>query len=155
MATNNQIQSGTSVIPLLGVTSGAAAAAGIIGEVISSQVLEASGVAMTTGNVFNITTLSLLAGDYDILGNVFFSGTAVTNPVSICWISGTSATLPDRSLTSRMVTLLVATNNFVGLPCPYYRALLAAPATIYLSARSDFTAGTMVGSGGIFARRRR
>ena len=153
MAINNQIQTGTSVIPLLGVTDASSASAGIIGQLISSVVSSGSAVSCSNGTARNVTSISVTAGDWNIIGNVFFNGSVVTNPTYRCWISATSASLPDNSLISLFNASLLLTGIDAGINAPFFRTTINSTTTIYLSCQANFSAGTVTACGGIYARR--
>lgn len=143
----------SSASGIIGTTTNNNAAAGSVGELISSQVLAASGVSLTNNISANVTSISLTAGDWDVYGNVYcvFS-TLGLNVVG--WISATSATLPD---TSRVVQIGISPAGLVnnGLTVPYVRVSVASTTTYYLSGYATFATGTATLSGGIFARRAR
>jgi hypothetical protein len=66
-----------------------------IGSFLSSEVLIASAVALTTTVVANITSLTLTPGTWDVTGEVVFSPNAATNTtVLIAAVHSVSATLP-------------------------------------------------------------
>ena len=135
---------------IIGVTNGSNAAAGSVGEFISSFISSASQVAMTSSTPTNITSISLTAGDWDVFGNVYIIF-SVTGTAAVGWISTTSATLPDGPLFSGIS--VNAASIVAGAPAiPFVRLSLAGTTTVYLSA---YGAGTVTinGSGGIYARR--
>jgi hypothetical protein len=145
--------SDTSRAPLAGVTNGSNAAAGDVGEYISSQIGGGSPVAVTSGVVRNVTSIALTAGDWDIGGNVFFSPTA-TLSYSEVGLSSTSATLPDSSVT--MTTGANGGAGFgLGAIAASYRANNSVPVTIYLVALASFASGTCGAAGLLWARRAR
>src|SRR5574337_1898836 len=53
---------------ILGTTTNDDAAAGYIGEVISSNIAVGSAVSLSSGTIANITSISLTAGDWDVYG---------------------------------------------------------------------------------------
>lgn len=138
---------------IVGTTTNDNAAAGKVGEFVSSTIGAASGTNLTNNTAGDVTSISLTAGDWDVWGNVGFipSGTFLT--AGLAWISSTSATLPDQSLYNAVYP--GAVTPFQGVQCPYKRFSLSGTTTIYLSALPSFSAGTCKGAGGIFARRAR
>ena len=56
---------------LAGVTTNSNAAAGIVGEYISSSIASGSAVSLTTGVSANVTSISLTAGDWEVYGQGF------------------------------------------------------------------------------------
>jgi hypothetical protein len=131
------------------------AAAGNIGEFISSQVQSGSAVSLTTGTSADVTSISITAGDWDVYGNVRVDTSAVnTMTSSICWISTLSASIPDGFLTNAVAASAANALNFVGLSAPFRRFSVNTTTTLYLSCRSVFSASAGA-YGGIYARRAR
>jgi hypothetical protein len=134
-----------------GSTAGTNTAAGYIGEVISSQILFASAVSLSTNTPANITSISLTAGDWDVYGNIYCSFSTLGLNV-VGWISSSSATAPNNALVAQVgVSPAGLTNN--GLTVPYVRANVSSTTTYYLSSYATFATGTASVAGGIFARR--
>jgi len=74
-----------------GVTDGSSAAAGVVGEVISAQRTFANRLSLAVSSTwYNLATLALPAGDWEISGNVWFLGAAGT--IVTRYDSGASAT---------------------------------------------------------------
>lgn len=140
---------------IVGTTTNDSAAAGSVGELISSVVLSGAALNFTTTVNRDITSIALTAGDWDIWGNVFVTASGGANILSaFAWINSTSATKPDNALCG-----LISFNGNIGgsnnVTCPSFRVSLAAPTTYYLSGQVTYSAGTKTGCGGIYARRRR
>lgn len=136
---------------LVGVTDGSNASAGSVGELISSVIPSASSVTMTSNSASNVTSISLSAGDWDVVGNINYQ-TLGTSPTSIAaWISTTSATLPDTSLYNAYN--ITGLNINTGLPAPYKRIIVNTTTTVYLSGYLGNTSGNGSANGGIYARR--
>lgn len=141
---------GTGGVNLLGTSTNNNAAAGYVGEFISSVISSGAPVSFSSGISKDLTSISLTAGDWDVWGNVIITtGGALTT--FQCWTSTTSATPPDTSL---KVFTSAGALTACGLSAPYARYNLSATTTIYISAASAGT-GTLVGQGGIYARRAR
>jgi hypothetical protein len=138
----------------VGTTTNDNAAAGQIGEYISSEILIASQVALTTSTAADITSISLTAGDWDVYGNVQFSsaaGTVMTN--SQMWANTVSATLPTVPNAGAWAAVTnSAASQSVNINMGR-RYSLAVTTTIYLSARSVFSVSTLAAYGFIGARR--
>jgi len=126
---------------LQGTTTNDNAAAGFIGEYISSDLTKASGVSLAGGAEHDITSVSLTAGDWDCRGAV-----AVFNPnKSISslagWISAVSATMPTALENGGMMNYMqldnvtVTPNKDFVLPISSGRISLASTTTIYLSVK--------------------
>jgi hypothetical protein len=140
--------------PTLGVTNGSDAAAGQIGEVISS-VVASPGVTLTTSVVANVTSISLTPGDWDVQGEIRLD-VSVSATVCTAGISNVSATVPAQSIgATRSIlsaSLSAGAQIFALRTC---RVSLAAAATYYLIASATFPSGTATSSGVIWARRAR
>lgn len=143
----------TSTTGIIGATTNNNAAAGSVGEFISSVIPNASAVALTTSVIANITSISLTAGDWDVYANVFLSSSAQTMQLAYAWTSTVSATIPDASLIGNIQTNGVSLLAAVGPGIPTLRYSLSTTTTVYLSVDIVFTGGTGSGSGGIYARR--
>jgi len=143
---------GNSGCSIQGTTAGGNAAAGYVGEVISSNIPGASAVAITSGVSQNLTSISLTAGDWDICGNVNFSASAYNLIQGYVWISATSATLPDVSLYN-VYSGAAAFEIFLGMNAPYVRASISSTTTYYISGNASFSVGTANMCGTISARR--
>lgn len=132
------------------------ATAGYIGEAIRSSVTSA--VSSTgTGQWFDITSISLTTGDWDISGQVIFTLNGSTQTVALMAItstSGNSATGQIDGDNRLPATVPVATNDS-SATIANYRVPLASSTTYYLKARCDFSAGTPKAYGRISARRMR
>lgn len=134
-----------------GNSSGSGAAAGNVGEVISSVVL--SPVTLTAATGINVAFITLTAGDWDIQGNIWQiigAGASTTNAVGI---STVSATLPSTMAlnTARIQTSGTTPASGVWITnIGSCRALLTTSTIYYLVGFSQ-TAATATGN--IWARR--
>lgn len=137
---------------IVGTATNNDAAAGYVGQFISSVIAAASAVSLTNNIAANVTSISLTAGDWDVYGNVFFisSGSLIT--AALAWSSATSATIPDQSLYN--ANYLGAGTAAQGVGIPYKRYSLSGTTTVYLTGLANFT-GTCTACGGIYARRAR
>lgn len=148
----------TGGIDIEGTNTDDSAAAGYIGEYISSAVLVGSAVALTTATPADITSISLTAGDWDVTAMAFFNPDNTTNTtLIIASISTTSAT-PDTTPGGYFVERygsagLVHQANYGGSTVGPKRISLASTTTIYLVARADFTVSTNAAYGLLSARR--
>jgi hypothetical protein len=141
-----------------GTATNDSAAAGYIGEYISSQVLVGSAVTLTTATAANVTSISLTAGDWDVEGTVALDYSA-SPAVSyfLAWISTTSATNPTVPNSGAYYCDGGAgAYNAVGKVTPVGRTRisLSGTTTVYLSVQETFT-GTIKAYGFIGARRAR
>ncbi len=142
----------SSTSGVIGTTTNDNAAAGSVGEFVSSTV-SAPGVALTSAIDTNFTSISLTAGDWDVWGNTFYTNTSSANTLQQSWISSTSATPPDASFITQLSNAANVTSS--GFSVAARRFSLSGTTTIYLSGRANYTGGGVSVSGGIYARRRR
>lgn len=143
----------------LGVSDGSSATAGNVGEFTSQTVAASSAVAvtLTTGTAANVTSIGLLAGDYDLTGVVgYIPGPGATQTAIITWISSVSATLPtapnNGGYYQFIGTLTAGAGNVA--PAGNYRVTTATSGTYFLGTLSNFSSGCQA-YGYISARRRR
>lgn len=152
-------RSGNGGIPLQGTNTNDNAAAGYVGEYISSSVVAGSAVSLTTGNAANVTSISLTAGDWDVVANAAFAVSGTTNYTILEGsINTTSATLGDSNDPSAPLVRFVRDAGTPGTQDPSFavpraRIVISATTTVYLVARSTFSASTVGGYGFISARR--
>lgn len=137
---------------IVGTTTNDNAAAGYVGELVTSQVNQGSGVSLSNGIAANVTSISLTAGDWDVWGNFNITATGSTT-IFFGWTSNTSATSPNAAFYTAVAGS--AGGQGIGMPVPYRRVSLSGTTTVYLSCQANFSSGTATGSGGIFARRAR
>lgn len=150
----------SSTTGIIGTTGAPGAAAGSVGQLVSSTVLLASAVSISTGTAANITSISLTAGDWDVYGTVGTNGNAATIVQDIYgWISSTSATMPDASLVAGpsfgTTGVAIYAQSFYNFTAPQMYFQLGSTTTVYLSVKADFTINTNAAFGFILARRRR
>jgi hypothetical protein len=143
----------TGPLNMVGVTSGADAAAGQIGEVISSIVT--TPLALGNGVATNITSIALTAGDWDVQGEVWITfAPAITSFVG--WISPTTASAgSSAAINASRFTIAGAAGFLAGsaaFPLRPARVSLSAPATYYLGVNASGGA-TNTAWGNIWARR--
>lgn len=134
------------------------AAAGEIGEFISSTVLAGSAVSLTSGAAANITSISLTAGDWDCSGlTVSNPNAATTQSGNYGWISSVSATVPTVPNNGGIGAALYAApaGSGVFVAVPTHRISLASTTTTYLSTLSVFAVNTNSAYGWIGCRRAR
>lgn len=155
--TGSLSRSGNGGIPLQGTNTNDSAAAGYLGEYVESVVAEGSAVSLTTATSTDITSISLTAGDWDVVATNAFAHGATTNvTVHLGGISTTSATLPTGPLgltIERYGSGGLVPNGTVVLYTGQVRLSLSATTTVYLVGRASFTVSTCSGYGGISARR--
>lgn len=145
---------------VIGTTTNNSAAAGSVGEFVSSVVLVGGAVSATNITEFNVTSISLTAGDWDVWGNICCTGGATTNVrLLVGWISSTSATQPSDDNSSNVnygvAGLVPFTTGDLLFTVPGKRFSLSGTTTVYLSGVGLFSTSTLSGYGAIYARRRR
>lgn len=140
-----------------GVTDASNAASGQVGELIISTISQGSAVSLSNGVPANITSISLTAGDWDVIGNVVIIPASTTIVTALYGgISLTSASLPATSDRGQLFLSAGTTGdgaNTLGVIAPLSRVSITTTTTIYLVAFSDFTVSTNSGFGYIRARR--
>jgi hypothetical protein len=146
---------GTTAAPggIVGTTLANNSAAGQVGEVITSSVLQAAGVTITTAVPVNVTSIALTAGDWDVQGTACVTAASGTFTSFNVAISTTSAGFPDASI---ITSLYAPSSAQLGGPAPLVRLSIASTTTVYLVTQATWTTGTTPrASGQIYARRRR
>jgi hypothetical protein len=132
------------------------AAAGMIGEFISSTIPAGSAVSLTNGSTSNITSITLTPGDWDVWGNVLFGpgGGAMITGV-ICGVSASSGSIgtPAAADAASYFGLEGSFGNIVYMPISPIRASLNANTAYYLLGNCEFSGGTVGAYGFIAARR--
>ena len=139
-----------------GTSTNGNATAGNIGEYISSTVLVGAPVSFTSSATpYNITSISLTGGDWDVWGSVgFVANSSTTATIFNGGINTTSATLPVSGGALHQETLSVA----AGALEPYFpvgmiRVSLATTTSVYLVGQATFAVSTMGGYGFLAGRR--
>ena len=141
---------------LIGTTAADSASSGTVGEFVTATVTSGSGASVpTTNTAANVTSISLSAGDWDVIGNVMGKNSGDNLTVLSCWISTTSATAPDQSLISTYINTNSGSSTTIGGSTSFIRINISGTTTVYLSTSITFSAGTQTASGSIFARRAR
>lgn len=146
----------SSTSGVIGTTTNNNAAAGSVGEVISSFVAS-PGSSISNTTFTDITSISLTAGDWDVWGSIAYApagGTAVTEAYSS--ISSISATPGTGGTAGRAVWRGTFTGgNPMEVPSGMVRISVASTTTIYLVGYLNFSVSTATAYGQIVARRRR
>lgn len=145
------IPSGSSAI--VGTTTNDSATVGYVGEFIQTLVASGAPITLSNNTAANVASVSLTAGDWDVEGNINFTGTTATITGGQGGISSTSATLPTdgSEVYDGTITTLLSDTSSVTLPCK--RVSIAVTTSVYLVAKKSFSAGTVVAFGQINARR--
>jgi hypothetical protein len=132
-----------------GIVDGSDAATGQVGEFVTAS---GGSVGLSSGNVASVASLTLTAGDWSVDGNVQFTAAGSTVPTEIIACVNSSATLLNAIRTQLRATFGTGALLLIGVGGST-RWNVTAATTMYLLARSSFTAGSMTASGTIFARR--
>lgn len=143
-------------LKLKGTNTNDAAAAGYVGEVITSTIAVGSAISLTTGVQANVTSISLTAGDWDVSGVVLMDSGATTNITRVG--AGTSSTSAVLDVTKGYYNHLHSGyvpggGQFRAMPLNTSRFSLSGTTTIYLVALASFTVSTCTAYGTISARR--
>lgn len=158
--TNVKVQisaKGNAGVAVQGVSDGSNASAGYVGEFVTASVF-ASPVNITTLTATDMTSISLTSGDWDVWGNIYFTGavSTVVNQLN-AWVSSTSASYPNGVTLSRQDygdTGSSSTGGVaMGLPISPLRFSLSSTTTIYISGYTKFSISTLSMIGFISARR--
>jgi len=133
-----------TIVAGAGITDGSDAPAGNVGEVLTAS---GSGVALSSGGVATVATLTLTPGDWDVTGGVVFniSGAASSHyAAGIDGVFGTEiiATIPSGSGVWRLQAGTVRRN-------------VTASTAVVLSAAVFFSSGAVSADGTLRARRMR
>ncbi len=126
---------------LLGLTAAQdlLGASGDIGESVTSTVLFANKITLTTNTTANVTTLSLNAGTWAVAGAWNFSGTTATKVIGS--ISLTSATLSNNPSSQIETPTGPTAASEQGFALSGHTIALAASATVYQVTLATFTGG--------------
>jgi hypothetical protein len=140
---------------IVGTTTNNNANVGAVGEYVSSLVVNASAVPLTSNVTANVTSISLTAGDWDVRGDVSVVPTPTT---SVTLFSGAintvSATLPSAGFGPRFnLPIAFTTGAGMNMSLASFRISVAATTTVYLVASIVFTVSTCAAFGYIGARR--
>jgi hypothetical protein len=135
---------------IAGNTTGTAASAGTLGQIISSNVPQGSAVSLGSGVQTNITSINLTAGYWLIWGNFVTSPAGSTTTTNIyTGVSTTSATLPTfpNGGAAAGSAASIAAGQSVTLPIGMQIVNIATPTTYFLVATVSFAVSTMSGYG--------
>ena len=151
----NTTQLATTAFVRTGVTDASSAAAGVIGEVLSSEIASGVAVSLTSTISANVTSLSLSAGDWDVWAVVIFkpAGTTTSTKFAV-GVSTTSNTLPTApnggGYDETNVSVVAGLQTTLKMRL---RVNVSVATPVFLVANTTFAVSTMGGYGGIYARR--
>jgi hypothetical protein len=144
----------TAGVDIKGTNTNDAAAAGDVGEYISSTISSGTNLP-TSGQFGDLTSIALTAGDWDVTGSVLFTpnGATVTQVImGISTTTGNSSTGLVSGSTRMDCPPPVATYDTSATVAPF-RVSLSGNATYYLKYFGSFTVATAKALGIISARR--
>jgi hypothetical protein len=141
--------------PTLGVVNGSNAAAGMVGEYISSSI--GTNPALTTNVANGITSISLTAGDWDVSAIAVFGFDATTSVTTLSVGVGSSVSFPSyiNGTTDTRAAYVPGLGANISIPTRPIRVSVVTTTTIYLNVAAVFTVSTMSCNGMISARRMR
>lgn len=148
----------SSTSGIIGNTSGSGSATGSVGEIISASISSGSAVSCSNGVNNTVMSISLTAGDWDIVGNVAFIGNSTTTVTTVAaWISAGSAAGVDYHLGSFFTypssSAVFTTIPAIGQAAPPISLTISSPTTVYLMCYTAFAVSTLGACGYITARR--
>jgi hypothetical protein len=149
----------TAAAGIIGVINGSDAAAGQVGEVISSVVAFLNRVSVLANAVTVVTSIALTPGDWDVSGNVACYLNAEVATAISANISNSATVLSANALNGSMNALrpnggfASAQTNY--LPLNTCRVSVSVPTTYYLLCQVQTATMTSSASGFIWARRAR
>lgn len=141
---------GTGGIPTVGVTDASSATAGNVGEVIQST---ATSVSITTSvNFFDVTSITLTAGDWLISGHCYMTNGSGANSMScsILTVSGNNSTGFSQGINAQIGTCTSA-STVAGATVSNLHVNNSSSITYYLKTSVSFTSPTPFVSGRITA----
>jgi hypothetical protein len=148
ITTTTQTQNGT----IRGISNGASPAAGFLGEVMESKIGSGASVSLNvSGNWFNLVSVTLTPGVWDLDGLVAIAGGAVTGTLTGAAIATNNTgagTVGDTTAT------LPTTPNAVSAVClvvPRVRKAISASTQYFLNAACTYTVGAPVAWGRLTA----
>lgn len=165
LTTLNATQLTTGTIPAArtnghqnGTATNDNAAAGEVGEFVSSTVLIGSAVAQVSGSPANLTSISLTAGDWDVSGGVFYNpvGSPSVTRYGGCieTTTGAFSSDPANCYTTQAAAFSPGAGVVFGAPTPVRRISIAATTTVYITTVTLFTGGTSLSAYGTIRARR-
>lgn len=144
------LQSLTDITSAAGVVDGSDAPAGDVGEYLTAS---GAGVAMANAAFRTVASLALGAGDWEAHGHIQFLPAVTTQPQAL--FAGLSTAPGAITGNYQQFTLPFTVGAGQRIAAPLWRFSLAAAATIYLVAFTNFTVSTMAADGGLQVRRMR
>ena len=145
---------------VIGTTTNDSAAAGSVGEIISSTLQSNASITLSTGVPANVTSISLSAGDWDVWGTLCLTqpsggGNVTTSSVSgyITPNSGVNPAAPNAGGYCGYPYSATSLAGNIAFPVGQIRQSLAAPTVVYLGTQVGFSLATAQAYGYIAGRR--
>lgn len=145
-----------------GVSDGSNAGSGVVGEFVSGNVARASANSLVSAAAEDITSIALTDGDWEVRGMLCFVFVGTSTTEVLIALNTTSATVPALTTAASPTvpvrvdenrpTTTVTGDTCISVPAARY-SYTGASDTVYLVARSTFSAGTVSAYGFISARR--
>lgn len=151
-------RSGGGGIQVQGTSTNDNAAAGEVGEYLSSVIVQGSAVTLSDAASANMTSLSITAGDWDVACNVSFLTAGGSSMVDVrTAVSTVTNTLPTFSSGLSGYSFFSQTfNSNAIIPMTPTRVSIASTTTHYCPVFVDWTGGSGVSAfGTLYARRAR
>lgn len=144
---------------IVGTTTNDSTSAGNVGEYISATLASGSATSITNNSAKTIISVSLTAGDWDVMGGIIYipaGTTSVTNlSASVSQSNNTLDQTDPESFVQLNFAAMVPGNNNYSVSTNSHRISLSGTTTVYLVAYALFSISTMTAWGKIWARRRR
>ncbi|MGB6501642.1 MAG: hypothetical protein WBG19_09670 [Thermoplasmata archaeon] len=140
---------------IIGTATNNDAPIGGIGEYESASVGVGSAISLSNNVNVSTVSLSLTAGDWDVWGTGNFYGTASTVTYLAADISSTQNTVTGLQFSLPYTSGSPFGAGYVSGAVAAQRFPLAGTTTIYLNSLANFSGGTGLGFGSLYARRRR
>ncbi len=151
---SNGVLSVASFGQIPGTATNDNASAGNVGE--SGFAQQQTPQSLTSTNVLDIVTLSLTAGDWDVVGVPYFEFAASTTISALAWwVSTTSASFPGFARGTAAINhpITAAAGNAVSLPTSPLRVSVSGTTIVYFTVTAIFAVSTATSRGMIIARR--
>ena len=142
-----------------GTTTSDAATAGNIGEEVESIIGTGAAFTLTTATSHNLTSIALLPGDWDVMGQASFTtttNTSVTNiQGSLSLVVSVVDTTAGRFMSNWTGAAIPGNGNVLALGISPVRFSFSVSTTINMVTQATFTVSTLTSWGMIKARRSR
>jgi hypothetical protein len=138
---------GNGGVAVQGATNGSFSVSGYKGQVVQSNVPNASPLTISSGTASNLTSIALTAGNWMITGNLFATFNTTGNAI-LCAISSTSSTFPDNSYTAQVYNTTNYLNTYNGVVAPTRVVSITSNTTYYLVVQLNSATGNSIPASG-------